>query len=57
MKRLKDSNEFFIRKAIGWALRKYSKTSPETVVQFVENNELSGLSHREALKWVEKKKE
>ncbi|MGB4204485.1 MAG: DNA alkylation repair protein [Bacteroidales bacterium] len=56
IKHLKDSNEFFIRKAIGWALREYSKTSPETVIQFVENNELPGLSRREALKWIEKKK-
>lgn len=56
IKRLKDSNEFFIRKAIGWALREYSKTSPETVIQFVENNELPGLSRREAVKWVEKRK-
>ena len=55
IKRLKDSNEFFIRKAIGWALREYSKTSPETVIQFIENNELPELSRREALKWVEKK--
>ena len=45
----KDS-EFFIRKAIGWSLRQYSKFKPERVVWFVENHELSGLSRREALK-------
>lgn len=54
--RLKDSREFFIRKAIGWALREYSKISPASVLSFVENNSLSGLSHREALKWIERKR-
>ena len=50
--RLKESNEFFIRKAIGWSLREYSKTNPEYVKSFVASHELSGLSHREALKWM-----
>ncbi|MEV7662144.1 DNA alkylation repair protein [Paenarthrobacter sp. NPDC089316] len=42
--------EFFIRKAIGWALREYSKTDPEWVKAFVEENAgaLSPLSSREA---------
>jgi 3-methyladenine DNA glycosylase AlkD len=46
--------DFFIRKAIGWALREYSKTDEEAVVAFVEQNadRLSGLSHREALMWL-----
>jgi 3-methyladenine DNA glycosylase AlkD len=52
--KLKDSKEFFIRKAIGWILREYSKTDPGFVVRFVQNHELSGLSHREALKWLER---
>jgi 3-methyladenine DNA glycosylase AlkD len=41
---------FFIRKAIGWALREYSKTNPSAVAEFVAANEdrLSGLSKREA---------
>lgn len=52
--KLKDSKEFFIRKAIGWSLREYSKTDPGFVVRFVQNHELSGLSHREALKWLER---
>ena len=45
--------EFFIRKAIGWALREYSKTNKKTVREFVEKNResLSGLSIREALKY------
>ena len=52
--KLKDSREFFIRKAIGWILREYSKTDPGFVVRFVQNHELSGLSQREALKWLER---
>src|SRR5690606_3000498 len=31
IKRNSDSKEFFIQKAIGWALREYSKTNPESV--------------------------
>jgi 3-methyladenine DNA glycosylase AlkD len=44
--------EFFIRKAIGWALRTYAYTDPLAVRAFVEANktQLSGLSVREALK-------
>jgi len=49
---LADSQEFFIRKAIGWILREYSKTDPQAVINFVENNELSPLSKREAYKWM-----
>ncbi|RZK10188.1 MAG: DNA alkylation repair protein [Flavobacterium sp.] len=45
-----DSNEFFIRKAIGWALREYGKTNPSAVVKFVEANNLKPLSKKEALK-------
>lgn len=44
--------EFFIRKAIGWALRQYAWTDPREVARYVRANEsrLSGLSKREALK-------
>jgi 3-methyladenine DNA glycosylase AlkD len=44
--------EFFIRKAIGWALRDHARTDPEWVRAFVTTHEdrLSGLSKREALK-------
>jgi 3-methyladenine DNA glycosylase AlkD len=44
--------EFFIRKAIGWALRQYARTNPAAVRQFLETNreKLSGLSFREAAK-------
>ena len=46
--------EFFIRKAIGWALREYSKTDADAVRAFVASHEdtLSGLSKREALLWL-----
>jgi 3-methyladenine DNA glycosylase AlkD len=44
--------EFFIRKALGWALRDYARTDPDWVRAFVTAHEdrLSGLSRREALK-------
>jgi 3-methyladenine DNA glycosylase AlkD len=47
-----DSREFFLRKAIGWALREYAKSEPRAVLVYVEANaaRLSGLSKREALK-------
>jgi 3-methyladenine DNA glycosylase AlkD len=46
------SSEFFLRKAIGWALRQYARTDPDAVRAFVTDHadELSGLSRREALK-------
>lgn len=46
----KNSNEFFIQKAIGWALREYSRTNPEAVRNFVANTNLKPLSTKEALK-------
>ncbi len=46
----KISKEFFIQKAIGWALREYAKTNPEEVKNFVANNNLMPLSTKEALK-------
>ncbi len=48
----RDSKEFFIRKAIGWVLREYSKTNPVWVSEFVNSTTLSPLSKREALKWI-----
>lgn len=46
--------EFFIRKAIGWALREYAKTDPEAVARFARDHraELSTLSYREATKHI-----
>lgn len=44
--------DFFIRKAIGWALRQYARENPTAVARFVRSHEtqLSGLSIREAMK-------
>lgn len=47
-----NTNEFFINKAIGWALREYSKTNKEWVRSFIENNKLSKLSVREGSKYI-----
>lgn len=49
-------NEFFIQKAIGWALRDYSKVNPEAVTEFIELNKLkmSNLAIREASKYLGK---
>ncbi|MEB8342007.1 DNA alkylation repair protein [Streptomyces endophyticus] len=46
--------DFFIRKAIGWALREYAKTDPDAVRSFVaaHRDTLAPLSAREALKKV-----
>ena len=52
----RDSKEFFIRKAIGWVLREYSKTNPVWVSEFVDSTTLSPLSKREALKWINRHK-
>lgn len=48
-----DSKEFFIQKAIGWALREYSKTNPSSVKQFIQNNRLAALSVREGSKYID----
>jgi 3-methyladenine DNA glycosylase AlkD len=48
------SREFFLRKAIGWALRQYAWTDPSEIRRYVRDNSarLSPLSRREALKNV-----
>ena len=50
------SKEFFLRKAIGWALRQYAWTDPREVRRYVRAHagELSPLSQREALKNIRK---
>ena len=47
--------EFFINKAIGWALRDYSKTNPEWVKNFIEKNKekMAKLSIKEASKYLQ----
>ena len=49
-------SEFFINKAIGWALRDYSKFDPEWVREFIEKNKngMANLSIREASKYLDK---
>lgn len=44
------SKEFFINKAIGWALRQYARIDPKTVKKFVDATPLHPLSKREAMK-------
>jgi 3-methyladenine DNA glycosylase AlkD len=46
----KDSKEFFIQKAIGWALRDYSRFNPKGVLDFVNSTNLKPLSVREAIR-------
>jgi 3-methyladenine DNA glycosylase AlkD len=47
--------EFWLRKAIGWALRDFSGTDPDWVRRFVDARpQLSGLSRREALRRIER---
>ena len=46
------SKEFFLQKAIGWALREYGKTNPNWVINFVANTKLAPLSKRESLKRI-----
>lgn len=45
-----DSKEFFVQKAIGWALRTVAKFNPDFVRDFVEKHPLKPLSKREAMK-------
>ena len=47
-----NTNEFFIDKAIGWALRQYSKTNKEEVREFINNTNLSKLSIKEGSKYI-----
>lgn len=46
----KESKEFFIQKAIGWALRDYSRFNPNGVLEYVNSTNLKPLSQREALR-------
>jgi 3-methyladenine DNA glycosylase AlkD len=53
--RLADEDEFFIRKAIGWALREYARKAPAHVTAFLEAHReaLSALTLREASKHLD----
>jgi 3-methyladenine DNA glycosylase AlkD len=46
----REDPEFFVRKAIGWALREVARSHPDWVREYVAGHELSPLSRREALK-------
>ena len=56
-KKQMNESDFFIRKAIGWALRQYSYVDAHAVIQFVKTykSELSPLSKVEALKALKRK--
>ncbi|MFI5414393.1 MAG: DNA alkylation repair protein [Candidatus Lutacidiplasmatales archaeon] len=49
-----ERKEFFLRKAIGWALRQYARVEPSVVADYVSRNgtRLSPLSRREALRVI-----
>jgi len=47
-----ETDEFFVDKAIGWALREYSKTNKKWVSDFINNHKLSKLSIREGSKYI-----
>lgn len=53
-----DHPDFFVRKAIGWALREHSKVDGPAVASFVgaHTGQLSGLSCREALAWLDRRR-
>ena len=47
---LAGETDFFIRKAMGWALRDFARTQPDAVRRFLSQHaeQLSGLTRREA---------
>jgi len=54
IKRSMGTEEFFLNKAIGWALREYGKVNPQYTIDFVASEPaLSNLSRRESLRRIE----
>lgn len=49
-----NTDEFFIQKAIGWALRQYSKLNPNWVADFIADHQLSKLAVHEGSKYLNK---
>ncbi|WP_282801519.1 DNA alkylation repair protein [Secundilactobacillus kimchicus] len=47
-----ETDEFFIQKAIGWALRNYSKFNPQWVRQFMATHQLQPLARREGGRYL-----
>jgi len=56
IERLKSIDEFFIQKAIGWALREYSKVNPAVVCDYISSTELSKLAFTEGMKVIMRQK-
>ncbi|MGB4001376.1 MAG: DNA alkylation repair protein, partial [Bacillota bacterium] len=50
IQRHSETGEFFIDKAIGWALREYAKTDAKWVLDFLNTHTLAPLTVREAAK-------
>jgi 3-methyladenine DNA glycosylase AlkD len=48
----KHSTEFFIQKAIGWALREYGSVNPTAVLHYVNSTNLKPLSKKEAIRKI-----
>lgn len=48
----KNSSEFFIQKAIGWALREYGSVNPTGVLEYVKTANLKPLSKKEAIRKI-----
>ncbi len=51
IRRQMGAKNFFIAKAIGWALRSYSKVNPSSVRQFIDSHPLQPLSRKEGGKY------
>lgn len=52
----KGKKDFFIQKAIGWALRQLSYTNPDIVISYTETKSITALAKREGLKAIVRKK-
>lgn len=53
IRRTAHSNEFFIQKGAGWALREYAKINPTAVIAFCDAHKLAALTRREALRRID----
>jgi 3-methyladenine DNA glycosylase AlkD len=56
IEQLKHKNDFFVKKAIGWSLREYSKTNPKLVKDYILTAGLQPLSEKEGLKIIDRLK-
>lgn len=57
IEQVKNIDEFFIQKAIGWALREYSKVNPNIVQYYINRTELSKLAYTEGIKVINRQKQ